>query len=219
MPTDIELARFNMVEQQIRPWDVLDKRVLEVFFNVPRERFVPDAERIHAFADVAVPIGRGQTMLPPVVEGRILQYLQIQPGERVLEIGTGTGFFTACLASLGNSVRSVDLFEDFTERAGGLLAELGFERVVLETGDGHDGWANDERFDVIVFTGARATMPETCFRQLNVGGRLLAITGTGPIQTVSMVTRESETQFRTDSLFETRTAYLIGAEPKPAFSL
>ena len=219
MPTDIELARFNMVEQQIRPWDVLDKRVLEVFFNVPRERFVPDAERVHAFADVAVPIGHGQTMLPPVVEGRILQSLQIQPSERVLEIGTGTGFFTACLASLGNSVRSVDLFEDFTERAGGLLAELGFERVVLETGDAHDGWANDERFDVIVFTGARATMPEACFRQLNVGGRLLAITGTGPIQTVSMVTRESETQFRTDSLFETRTAYLIGAEPQPAFSL
>ncbi|MCL7744774.1 protein-L-isoaspartate O-methyltransferase [Guyparkeria hydrothermalis] len=219
MPTDIELARFNMVEQQIRPWDVLDKRVLEVFFNVPRERFVPDAERVHAFADVAVPIGHGQTMLPPVVEGRILQYLQVQPNERVLEIGTGTGFFTACLASLGNSVRSVDLFEDFTERAGGLLAELGFERVVLETGDAHDGWANDEHFDVIVFTGARTTMPEACFRQLNVGGRLLAITGTGPIQTVSMVTRESETQFRTDSLFETRTGYLIGAEPKPAFSL
>ncbi|MFW6021682.1 MAG: protein-L-isoaspartate O-methyltransferase family protein, partial [Guyparkeria sp.] len=213
MPTDIELARFNMVEQQIRPWDVLDKRVLEVFFNVPRERFVPDAERVHAFSDVAVPIGHGQTMLPPVVEGRILQHLQVQPGERVLEIGTGTGFFTAALASLGNSVRSVDIFPDFTERAGGLLAELGFERVVLETGDAHDGWAGDERFDVIVFTGARATMPETSFRQLNVGGRLLAITGTGAIQTVSMVTRESETQFRTDSLFETRTGYLIGAEP------
>jgi len=219
MPTDIELARFNMVEQQIRPWDVLDKRVLEVFFNVPRERFVPDTERVHAFADVAVPIGHGQTMLPPVVEGRILQYLQVQPGERVLEIGTGTGYFTACLASLGNSVRSVDLFGDFTERAGGLLAELGFERVVLETGDAHDGWANDERFDVIVFTGARATMPEASYRQLNVGGRLLAITGSGPIQTVSMVTRESETRFRTDSLFETRTGYLIGAEPQPAFSL
>ena len=219
MPTDIELARFNMVEQQIRPWDVLDKRVLEVFFNVPRERFVPDAERVHAFADVAVPIGHGQTMLPPVVEGRILQNLQVQPNERVLEIGTGTGFFTACLGSLGNSVRSVDLFEDFTQRAGGLLAELGFERVVLETGDAHDGWASDERFDVIVFTGARATMPEACFRQLNIGGRLLAITGSGPIQTVSMVTRESETQFHTDSLFETRTGYLIGAEPQPTFSL
>ncbi|TKA88634.1 protein-L-isoaspartate O-methyltransferase [Guyparkeria sp. SB14A] len=219
MPTDIELARFNMVEQQIRPWDVLDKRVLEVFFNVPRERFVPDAERVHAFADVAVPIGHGQTMLPPVVEGRILQYLQVQPNERVLEIGTGTGFFTACLASLGNSVRSVDIVPEFTERARHRLAELGFERVVLETGDAHDGWASDERFDVIVFTGARVTMPEASLRQLNVGGRLLAITGTGPIQTASMVTRTAESQFRTDSLFETRTAYLVGAEPKPAFSL
>ncbi|HER35442.1 MAG: protein-L-isoaspartate O-methyltransferase [Halothiobacillaceae bacterium] len=219
MPTDIELARFNMVEQQIRPWDVLDKRVLEVFFNVPRERFAPDAERAHAFADVAVPIGHGQTMLPPVVEGRILQYLQVQPNERVLEIGTGTGFFTACLASLGNSVRSVDIFPEFTERARNRLAELGFERVVLETGDAHDGWASDERFDVIVFTGARATMPEAGLRQLNVGGRLLAITGTGAIQTVSMVTRTTESQFHTKSLFETRTAYLAGAEPKPAFSL
>ncbi|MFW6323162.1 MAG: protein-L-isoaspartate O-methyltransferase family protein, partial [Guyparkeria sp.] len=168
---------------------------------------------------VAVPIGHGQTMLPPVVEGRILQHLQVQPGERVLEIGTGTGFFTAALASLSNSVRSVDIFPDFTERAGGLLAELGFERVVLETGDAHDGWAGEERFDVIVFTAARATMPEASFRQLNVGGRLLAITGTGAIQTVSMVTRESDTQFRTDSLFETRTGYLIGAEPQPTFSL
>lgn len=219
MPTEIELARFNMVEQQIRPWDVLDKRVLEVFFNVQRERFVPAAERKHAFADVAVPIGHGQTMLPPVVEGRILQYLQIQSNERVLEIGTGTGFFTACLASLGNSVRSVDIFPDFTERAGSLLSELGFGRVVLETGDAHDGWATDERFDVIVFTGAHVSMPEGCFHQLNVGGRLLAITGNGPIQTVSMVTRVSETQFDTDSLFETRTGYLIGAEPQPAFSL
>ncbi|MFN2382501.1 MAG: protein-L-isoaspartate O-methyltransferase [Guyparkeria sp.] len=219
MPTDIELARFNMVEQQIRPWDVLDKRVLEVFFNVPRERFVPAAERAHAFSDVAVPIGHGQTMLPPVVEGRILQYLQVQPSERVLEIGTGTGFFTAALASLGNSVRSVDIFPEFTERAGDLLGELGFERVVLETGDAHDGWANDERFDVIVFTGARTEMPEASLRQLNIGGRLLAITGTGPIQTASMVTRESETQFHTESLFETRTGYLIGAEPKPTFSL
>jgi protein-L-isoaspartate(D-aspartate) O-methyltransferase len=219
MPTDIELARFNMVEQQIRPWDVLDKRVLEVFFNVPRERFVPEDQQAHAFADVAVPIGHGQTMLPPVVEGRILQHLQVQPEERVLEIGTGTGFFTAALASLGNSVRSVDIFKGFTERAGGLLSDLGFERVVLETGDAHDGWAPEERFDVIVYTGARAEMPESNYRQLNVGGRLLAITGTGPIQTVSMVTRESETDFRTDSLFETRTAYLIGAEPQPEFSL
>ncbi|MFW6323368.1 MAG: protein-L-isoaspartate O-methyltransferase family protein, partial [Guyparkeria sp.] len=168
---------------------------------------------------VAVPIGHGQTMLPPVVEGRILQHLQVQPNERVLEIGTGSGFFTAALASLGNSVRSVDIFKDFTERAGGLLSELGFERVVLETGDAHDGWAPEERFDVIVYTGARADMPESNYRQLNIGGRLLAITGTGPIQTVSMVTRESETGFRTDSLFETRTDYLIGAEPQARFTL
>lgn len=219
MPTDIELARFNMVEQQIRPWDVLDKRVLEVFFNVPRERFVPDSERNYAFSDVAVPIGHGQTMLAPVVEGRILQYLQVQPSERVLEIGTGTGFFTACLASLGDSVRSVDIFKDFTERAGGLLSELGFDRVVIETGDAHDGWAHDEHFDVIVYTGALAEMPEKNFRQLNIGGRLLAITGFGPIMSANMVTRESESRFHTASLFETRTAYLIGAEPQPVFSL
>ncbi|HHQ69167.1 MAG TPA: protein-L-isoaspartate O-methyltransferase [Halothiobacillaceae bacterium] len=219
MTSDIELARFNMVEQQIRPWDVLDKRVLEVFFKVPRERFVPEDQQAYAFSDMAIPLAHHQHMLRPVVEGRILEHLQIQPNEHILEIGTGSGFFTACLATLGKSVRSVDIHKTFTKQAAGILDELGFDQVALETGDAHAGWALQEQFDVIVFTGALAQIPEVCKSQLTEGGRLLAITGKGPIMTAEMITRKRADHFETQSLFETCTDYLKGAEPAPEFTL
>lgn len=170
MAFDIERARFNMVEQQIRPWDVLDKRVLDTLLKVPREHFVPAEQQHFAFSDIALPIGHGETMLPPVVEGRILQSLLIAPHERVLEIGTGTGFFTACLAHLGQSVHSVDIYPDFTQTALEKLDALNIDRVVLETGDAVNGWASKERFDVIVLTGAVQQIPESYRQQLNVGG-------------------------------------------------
>ncbi len=218
MAFDTELARFNMVEQQIRPWDVLDKRVLDTLFKIPREQFVAAEQRNLAFSDTPLPIGHGEFMLPPVVEGRILQVLNIAPQERILEIGTGTGFFTACLANLGNSVHSVDIHADFTAAASDRLKALGIERVVLETGDAATGWAQNERFDVIVITGAVQTIPESYRQQLNVGGRLFAIAGQAPILSGLLVTRHPDDRLTTENLFETATKYLIGAEPKPQFS-
>lgn len=218
MAFDTERARFNMVEQQIRPWDVLDKRVLDTLFKIPRELFVPTELRHFAFSDMPLPIGHGETMLPPVVEGRILQSLSVKASERVLEIGTGSGFFTACLAQLGDSVRSVDIYPDFTQAAEEKLAALNIERVVLETGDAVNGWAGNERFDVIVLTGAVQRIPESYRQQLNVGGRLFAIVGPEQNMSATMVTRQANDQFDTQSLFETYTRYLKGAEPKPQFS-
>ena len=218
MAFDTERARFNMVEQQIRPWDVLDKRVLDTLFKIPREHFVPTEQRAFAFSDTPLPIGHGETMLPPVVEGRILQSLAVGPHERVLEIGTGSGFFTACLAHLGHSVHSVDIHPDFTQSAAEKLAALNIERVVLETGDAVNGWASNERFDVIVLTGAVQRTPESYRQQLNVGGRLFAIVGSEQNMSGIMVTRQANDQFDTQNLFETRTRYLKGAEPKPQFS-
>lgn len=218
MAFDTERARFNMVEQQIRPWDVLDKRVLDTLFKIPREHFVPTEQRSFAFSDTTLPIGHGETMLAPVVEGRILQSLAIEPNERVLEIGTGSGFFTACLANLGQSVHSVDIHQDFTQLAAEKLAALNIDRVVLETGDAVNGWASNERFDVIVLTGAVQRIPESYRQQLNVGGRLFAIVGTEQNMSGIMVTRRTNDQFDTQNLFETYTRYLKGAEPKPQFS-
>jgi protein-L-isoaspartate(D-aspartate) O-methyltransferase len=218
MAFDTERARFNMVEQQIRPWDVLDKRVLDTLLKIPREHFVPTEQRAFAFSDTALPLGHGETMLPPVVEGRILQSLAVEPNERVLEIGTGSGFFTACLANLGHSVHSVDIYPDFTQAAAGKLAALGIERVVLEAGDAINGWASNERFDVIVLTGAVQHTPESYRQQLNVGGRLFAIVGSEQNMSGILVTRRSNDQFDTQNLFETHTRFLKGAEPKPQFS-
>lgn len=218
MAFDTERARFNMVEQQIRPWDVLDKRVLDTLFKIPREHFAPTEQRSFAFSDTALPIGHGETMLAPVVEGRILQSLAVEPNERVLEIGTGSGFFTACLANLGQSVHSVDIHPDFTQSAAEKLAALNIDRVVLETGDAVNGWASNERFDVIVLTGAVQRIPESYRQQLNVGGRLFAIVGTEQNMSGIMVTRRTNDQFDTQNLFETYTRYLKGAEPKPQFT-
>lgn len=218
MASDTELARFNMVEQQIRPWDVLDKRVLDTLFKIPREQFVPADQRKFAFSDTPLPIGHDETMLPPVVEGRILQTVAIAPQERILEIGTGTGFFTACLASLGHSVHSVDIHPDFTARAAEHLKDYGIERIVLETGDALHGWAGNERFDVIILTGAVQAIAESYRQQLNIGGRLFAIVGNDPIMSGVLITRHEDDRFETATIFETRTRYLQGAEPKPHFS-
>ena len=221
MAFDVELARFNMVEQQIRPWDVLNKRVLDTFFSIPRERFVPAEHQAHAFSDTRIPLGHGEAMLPPTVEGRILQAILVEPHERVLEIGTGSGFFTACLAHMGNSVRSVDIHADFTDGArrklDSLKGTVATDRILLETGDAHSSWAEKETFDVIVLTGATTEVPTAYTRQLSIGGRLFAIVGKAPAMSGWLVTRIGEDDFLTTSLFETEAGYLRGAEPKPHF--
>ncbi len=217
---NLETARFHMIEQQVRPWEVLDPRVLDVMARVPREDFVPAERRALAFMDLAIPIGHGEAMFPPRLEGRLLQALALRPGDRVLEIGTGSGFVTACLARLAGHVLSVDLHEDFTDAAARRLAAHDIRNVTLETGDAAWGWHRGEQeFDAIAVTGAVATY-DPCFEeQLAVGGRLFLIVGRAPAMEAMLVTRTGPEAFDRVTLFETEVKYLLGREPRPGFVL
>lgn len=212
---DIEQSRFNMVEQQIRPWDVLDQDVLDLLFKVRREDFVPPAHRALAFVDMELPIGHGQKMWTPKLEARTLQELDVQPADRVLEIGTGSGYFTALLASMAAEVVSVDIFPDFTESATQKLRAHGFGNVVLHSGDAARDWPDDAGFDVIVLTGSTPLLSDALVRRLRVGGRLFAITGEAPVMEARLVTCTAPGATRSVNLFETCVAPLVNA-PRPA---
>jgi len=215
---NVEQARFNMIEQQIRPWDVLDFRVLDALRSVCRESFVSNEYRLQAFSDVMLPLAQGQYMMSPVVEGRVLQALNVQQGERVLELGTGSGFLAACLAQMGGHVTSVEIFEDISEQARRVLNEQGYSAVNLETGDASQGWNDQHVYDVIAITGALPMLPEAYKQKLSVGGRLFAVVGQEPAMQAVLVTRDSENEWRMDSLFETSLPYLVNAEPTQKFS-
>lgn len=213
---DLERARFNMIEQQIRPWDVLDQRVLDILASVPREDFVPERYRRLAFSDVRIPLGHGQVMMNPNVEGRVLQALALHPNDTVLEIGTGSGFLCACLARLSARVDSVDRFADFTEQAGEKLRCHAIGNVSLYTGDAARDWGT-RLYDAIALTGALATLPDSWRQRLTIGGRLFAVLGRPPILDAVLVTRVGEREWSSESLFETELPYLIGAEPGADF--
>ena len=189
---NIEQARFNMIEQQIRPWDVLDDRILDVLSSTPREDFVPEQYRALAFTDISVPLPHEQVMMPPKLEGRLLQSLTIQPTDQVLEIGTGSGYLTACLAKLGSSVQSVDLYDDFTARAEVLLKQHKIGNVTLATGDAAAGWKSDAGFDVIAVTGSLPVLHQGFHSLLRPGGRLFVIVGKPPIMQTVLVTRVAD---------------------------
>lgn len=212
-----EFARNQMILQQVRAWDVLDRRVLDMLESLPRERFVAEQYRDMAFADTNVPLAHGQLMMTPKVEGRLLQALNPQPGERALEIGTGSGFVTACLARLGAEVLSVDIFPDFTEQAGATLKSLGVKRVKLDTQDGTQlDWLK-KRFDVIAVTGSLPLYTEIYAEQLNVGGRLFMIVGESPVMEALLITRVSDTGWSRQSLFETDVPALVNAAAPSKF--
>lgn len=215
---NLEQARFNMIEQQIRPWDVLDFRVLDALRSVRREFFVASEYRLQAFSDVMLPLAHGQCMMSPVVEGRVLQALNVQEGERVLEVGTGSGFMAACLAQMGGHVTSVEIFDDISEEARRVLNEQGYTEVNLETGDASQGWNDQHVYDVIAITGGLTTLPEAYKQKLSVGGRLFAVLGYEPAMQSVLLTRESENEWHVDSLFETSLPYFINADPVPKFS-
>ena len=215
---NVEQARFNMIEQQIRPWDVLDFRVLDALRSVRRECFVSDDYRSQAFSDVMLPLAHGQCMMSPVVEGRVLQALNVQQGERVLELGTGSGFLAACLAQMGGHVTSVEIFEDLSEQARHVLDKQGYSAVSLETGDASQGWNDQHVYDVIAITGAMPTLPEAYKQKLSVGGRLFAVVGQEPAMQAVLITRDAENEWRMDSLFETSLPYFINAAPVEKFS-
>ena len=217
MSMNFDQARFAMIEQQVRPWDVLDPRVLEALMVVHREDFVVSSQRQLAFADLPLPLAHGEVMMKPVVEGRMMQALLLEPSDEVLEIGTGSGFVAACLARLARAVTSIDIHADFIELAGQRLAAAGINNVRLETADAL-AWQPGRQFDAIAVTAAVATVPEIFTDWLKPGGRLFVIHGLSPVQEAVRITRRADS-LQTESLFETDIPYLHGTEPVPHFTL
>ncbi len=214
---DLETARFNMIEQQIRPWDVLDPTVLAACANVPRELFVPEAYSNLAFTDTEIDLGHGQTMLAPKLEARALQALGIRTSDRILEIGTGSGYLAALLATLGAHVTSIEYFEDLSTFAHTNLRRAGIANTKLHVGDGIDGWSTAEPYDVIVVTGSCPTRRTSIEQQMSINGRMFIVVGERPVMEAILVTRLSKDTWASESLFETELAPLIGAETKPVF--
>ncbi len=211
---DIEQARFNMVEQQIRPWEVLDPKVLDLLFKVRREDYVPQVYRSLAFVDMEIPLGHDETMWAPRIEARALQALRVQTHERALEIGTGSGYFTALLASQASMVVSVELHADLKEEADRKFRAHGLNRVQTRLGDGARDWSEDGNFDVIVLTGSCPLSPTDHLKRLNPGGRLFAIVGEGPAMSACLISRIDADAYHQDVLFETSVRALRNA-PEP----
>ena len=217
MPIDFNQARHAMVEQQVRPWEVLDRRVLDVLGTVKREDFVPPQHRKLAFADLALPLAHGESMLKPVLEGRLLQALDLAETDEVLEIGAGSGFLTACLARLARSVTAIELHASFVAEAQRRLQDLEAANVRLEQAD-VSTWDTAQRFDAILVGGAVASVPERFLGWLKPGGRLVAVRGASPVQEAVCIHREAG-GLRTESLLETDIPYLRGFAPEARFTL
>ncbi|PWB54285.1 MAG: protein-L-isoaspartate O-methyltransferase [Nitrosomonadales bacterium] len=200
---NFEQARFNMVEQQIRPWNVLDPHVLNLLLEMRREDFVPDAYRNLAFVDMEIPIGHGEVMLTPKMEARIVQELAIKKTDTVLEVGTGSGYMTALLAQQSRHVYSVEIVPELKERAAEKLRAHGVHNVTLELGDAARGWNRHGFYDVIVLTGSVPVLPEAFFASLNPGGRMFAVVGDAPTMEGKLITCLGEGACRTTDLFET----------------
>ncbi len=215
MTDAIRKARDNMVNNQVRGWDVVDVRVLDTLSTVPREAFVPAAWRNLAFADMAIPLGHGQTMMKPVVEGRMLQALQLLPSDQVLEIGTGSGFMTACLAHLASHVTTVEIREDFAHGAEQALKAQNIGNISLQTADAVRTWQPDRHFDAVVVTGAVADIPKRWLDWMAPTGRLFVIHGREPSMCASLLRNEAVGQIASDSLFDICLPYLDNAEPEP----
>jgi len=211
---DFEHARYNMVEQQIRTWDVLDQDVLDLLFAVRREDYVPPAYRTLAFADFEIPLPHGARMWTPKMEARVIQELRIQPGERALEIGTGSGYLTALLASTAAEVVSVEIDAGAADAARRRLAQHGFANVRVEQGDGARGFG-DEAYDLVVLTGSTPLLAERLVEQLRPGGRLFAVVGERPVMTARMLRWTGPASRVTTDLFETVIEPLANA-PAPA---
>ncbi|MBU2047926.1 MULTISPECIES: protein-L-isoaspartate O-methyltransferase family protein [Stenotrophomonas] len=215
MTIDYSHARELMVEQQIRPWDVLEIRVLDVLARLPREAFVAESHRALAYADIELPLGNGQKMMKPVIEGRTLQALDLQPGDEVLEIGTGSGYLSACMGELAREVLSLEIDAELATTARARLDAAGLgNNVRIETADALS-WDTERRFDAICVTGAVDVIPSRFAQWLRPGGRLFVIRGRSPVMEAVLVKADGTTE----SLFETDIDYLRGAAPAPQFQL
>ncbi len=215
---NIEQARFNMIEQQIRPWDVLDPQVLDLLFVVKREDFVPAAYRNLAFADMEIPIGDNQAMLAPKIEAKLLQELSLKKTDKVLEIGTGSGYMAALLAGRADHVVSVESRAELAAQARQNLDNAGVRNVTIEIGDGSQGWSARGPYDAIVVSASLPTLPAALLKQLRVGGRLAVIVGDAPVMQAQLITCTAEGTYNTVNLFETVVPPLDNATAKTAFS-
>ena len=221
MGMDFEQARFNMIEQQIRPWEVLDTDVLKLFAVLKREDFVPAEYKELAFADLELPIiesatsgkpsNPSQTMLSPKIEARLLQEAGVKKTDTVLEVGTGTGFMAALLASQADYVFSVEIDPALAEQAKAALQQAGMANVSVEVGDAAHGWAAHAPYNVIVISGSLPVLPDAFLQQLKVGGRLVAIIGEEPVMEAKLIIRTDETSFNSINLFETAAVPLLNA--------
>lgn len=200
---NVEQARFNMIESQIRTWEVLDQAILDTLFAVKREEFVPPQYRSLAFADMEIPLGHGEVMLSPKLEARMIQELGVTQIDKVLEIGTGSGYVTALLARLAGQVISIERVEALGHGAARKLAGHDVRNVSLAIGDAGKGWPQQAPYDAILLTGSVAQLPDALKTQLAIGGRLLAVIGDPPAMTATLITRLSETAFQSAGLFET----------------
>jgi protein-L-isoaspartate(D-aspartate) O-methyltransferase len=214
---NIEQARFNMIEQQIRTWDVLDQDVLNLLSIVKRENFVPAAYRELAFADLELPLPEGQHMFAPRVEARVLQDLAVKKHESVLEIGAGSGYMAALLAHRARHVLTIDIKPELAELAKQNLAANGVLNAQVETGDGARGWIGAAPYDIICVSGGLPVLPQEMLEQLKVGGRLAAFVGVAPVMKAQIITRIDEKQFRVADVFETYVEPLVNAVEPPRF--
>ena len=218
---DFEQARFNMIEQQIRPWEVLDPVVLKLLSVMRREDFVPQAYKELAFADVEIPLGgianKSQTMLEPKMEARMLQELGVKTKDTVLEVGTGSGYMAALVAAKAEFVYSVEIDPALVEMARKNLQQAGVANVSVDLGDGAQGWPLYAPYDAIVLSGSMPVLPETLLRQLKIGGRLVAVVGEAPVMQLQLVTRIEENAFNTINVLETVVAPLINATQRDKF--
>jgi len=211
-----EFARQQMVEQQVRAWDVLNPDILEVLKTVPREQFVPTGFEALAFADTEIPIGRGEAMMTPTMEGRVLQALALDSFDKVLEIGTGTGFLSACIARLADQVTSIDIHEEFSKMATANLEDSGISSVELLTMDATKDLP-DAEFDAIAITGSIQTFDPRFVMALKPDGRLFVVVGDVPAMDARLIRRTGENEWQTESLFETELTPLVNASTPPQF--
>jgi protein-L-isoaspartate(D-aspartate) O-methyltransferase len=208
---NIEQARFNMIEQQIRPWNVLDQDVLDLLHVVKREQFVPQQYQNLAFADVEIPLPGGEAMLAPKIEARILQELLLKKHENVLLVGVGSGYLAALLAHKGRQVTAVEISPELKALAEQNLANARIGNVTVELGNAAEGWAKGAPYDVIVVAGSLPVLPEAFLKELKVGGRMLAIVGEAPVMSCNVVTRVADSAYDTVKVFETNVKPLAGA--------
>jgi len=214
---NFDVARDVMIKSQLRTWDVIDQRVLDLVARMPRQDYVPAAYRNIAYVDMNIPLGHGEVMMAPKLEARLLQELEIDPQDKILEIGTGSGYMTALLAGLGRQVVSVEIRPEFTAEAAAKLAHHGVRNITLEVGDAALGWDRQKPYNVILITGSLPILPEAFRQSLAPGGRMIAIVGRAPAMEVRRIRRLDAQSFQEDSLFETVLPPLVNATEPSRF--